>query len=437
LIFHPLFMGRHPFAGRFLGKGDMPIEKAIYEFRFAYASDGSRTQMQPPPNSLRLSQVSPAVTDLFQRSFLQAGVNNGRPLAREWVGALAALENELTKCVTNPAHQYFKALTECPWCSIEGHAGVLLFVGLSLHDARAGFKVDLVWAQIQAVGSPGTAPLPDFRHLAAQIGPNKDARKAGWRRQLRLFSAVAMVVLSIIVGLGFGLGSGTIWLVLIAGGLASNIAAKGKGTKRKYEMERKNVETRLRALQERWNSEASDQRFRQKLTSLGDLKSQYLEIPALRQKKMQELQRDRQKYQLKRFLEQFSIASAQISHIGDTRKAMLASFGIDTAADVTRTTVDGVPGFGEFLTGKLLAWRQFLESKFVFNPSRGIDQEDIRVLDREIADRRAALESSLLGGVAELMRIKNQIATARKLLAMELETGTRELMQAQANERAS
>ena len=27
LVFHLLFMGRHPFAGRFLGKGDMPIER--------------------------------------------------------------------------------------------------------------------------------------------------------------------------------------------------------------------------------------------------------------------------------------------------------------------------------------------------------------------------------------------------------------------------
>src|SRR5262249_49127246 len=29
LIFHLLFMGRHPFAGRYLGRGDMPIETAI------------------------------------------------------------------------------------------------------------------------------------------------------------------------------------------------------------------------------------------------------------------------------------------------------------------------------------------------------------------------------------------------------------------------
>ena len=36
LVFHLLFMGRHPFAGRYPGQGEMPLERAINEFRFAY-----------------------------------------------------------------------------------------------------------------------------------------------------------------------------------------------------------------------------------------------------------------------------------------------------------------------------------------------------------------------------------------------------------------
>jgi DNA-binding helix-hairpin-helix protein with protein kinase domain len=35
MVFLLLFMGRHPFAGRFLGKGEMPIAKAISELRSA------------------------------------------------------------------------------------------------------------------------------------------------------------------------------------------------------------------------------------------------------------------------------------------------------------------------------------------------------------------------------------------------------------------
>ena len=36
VIFQLLFMGRHPFSGAYLGAGEMPLERAIREFRFAY-----------------------------------------------------------------------------------------------------------------------------------------------------------------------------------------------------------------------------------------------------------------------------------------------------------------------------------------------------------------------------------------------------------------
>jgi DNA-binding helix-hairpin-helix protein with protein kinase domain len=51
MIFLLLFMGRHPFSGRFLGKGDMPIAKAISELRFAYSAMRADVQMDRPPNT--------------------------------------------------------------------------------------------------------------------------------------------------------------------------------------------------------------------------------------------------------------------------------------------------------------------------------------------------------------------------------------------------
>ena len=69
LIFHLLFMGRHPFAGRYLGQGEMPIERAIAETRFAYSHDNSRTQMAPPPYTPPIEMVGPAMTGLFERAF--------------------------------------------------------------------------------------------------------------------------------------------------------------------------------------------------------------------------------------------------------------------------------------------------------------------------------------------------------------------------------
>jgi DNA-binding helix-hairpin-helix protein with protein kinase domain len=38
LLFHLIFMGRHPFAGQYLGKGDKDLEESIKEYRFAYGA---------------------------------------------------------------------------------------------------------------------------------------------------------------------------------------------------------------------------------------------------------------------------------------------------------------------------------------------------------------------------------------------------------------
>ena len=60
-------MGRHPFAGRYLGKGEMPIGRAIAESRFAYSHDACRTQMTPPPYTPPMEAVGPAVTDQWRQ----------------------------------------------------------------------------------------------------------------------------------------------------------------------------------------------------------------------------------------------------------------------------------------------------------------------------------------------------------------------------------
>ncbi len=437
LAFHLLFMGRHPFAGRFLGKGEMPIDKAISEHRFAYAPDNLRTQMQPPPNVLSLSQLSPSVADLFLRAFSPSGVNNGRPTASEWASALTSLETDLKKCGTNAAHYFFRALAECPWCSIEGHTGVTLFVGLVAYDATTGFRIDLVWTRIQGVPRPGDPVVPDLSQLRVHVRATSEARRAGLKRRIQLTLIVAGVLGAIALALVIGLGAGVVWVALIAIGIG-RAAWGGTGKdKERYESDRRKADNALRLIRDRWNSEASNSKFQQKFAYLSELRTQYADLPKLRQSKLQELQRNLHQSQLHSYLERFSISSADIPNVGDTRKAMLASYNIDTAADVTLTGVDAVPGFGQFLTRQLLAWRQALESKFVFNPNRGVDPEDVRTLDREIAGKRTSLESSLLGGAPELVRINTQIIMARQSLAKDLENASRELLQAEANARAA
>ena len=77
-------------------------------------------------------------------------------------------------------------------------------------------------------------------------------------------------------------------------------------------------------------------------------------------------------------------------------------YGLETAHDLEARAILGVPGFGHMLTQKLLGWRQSIESKFVFDPTKGVDPADIADLDRTIAARKIQIERVLQAGSAEL-----------------------------------
>ena len=147
------------------------------------------------------------------------------------------------------------------------------------------------------------------------------------------------------------------------------------------------------------------------------------------------LQRQREKQQLERFLEKFTIDQASIAGIGASRKAVLQSFNIETAFDVNQRM--GVPGFGPALTEKLMEWRRGLEQKFTFDPTKGIDPRDVLALDKDISDQRQKLERALSSGPGELMQIRHQAMTQRKVLASELEDAFRLMIQSEADMKAA
>ncbi len=164
LIFHILFMGRHPFAGRYHGKGDMPIERAIREHRFAYSVDAARLQISPPPHVLEMAKLPEQLALMFERAFSRgADTPHARPSALEWVSALDQLEHTLQRCTPSPTHIFPRTIHRCPWCSIRNDGGPDFFppptAKLSNHiplvSASAGpFDLSATWSQIQAVPSP-------------------------------------------------------------------------------------------------------------------------------------------------------------------------------------------------------------------------------------------------------------------------------------------
>lgn len=436
LIFHLLFMGRHPFAGRFLGAGDMSIERAITEFRFAYGSNRAAAQMEPPPNVPSIAIASQPVALLLERAFSREGLREGvRPAAREWITALEGLEKQLKQCHINASHHFLRDLTRCPWCHMEAATGAVLF-NFVIQRVVQGSPVDVaaIWAKIVAVPPPGPAPkIADWSDLGASPG----ALNLKWLsniKKLFAYSALAAVVALLMVAQP---GALVFWLL---GGFIGWVVVQKWATSAvdfaKYREAMRIAEERWRSLSERWNRDASDKGFSDQFQKLERERNELHHLPQLRQKRYQELERNREHQQLRHFLERFEIDRATIRGIGPGRKVVLESYGIETAWDITEKRVLAVPGFGPSLTRQLLNWRQGLERKFRFDPGKGVDPQDIAALDREMADLRSKLEQSLANGLPALNQIRNHILAQRAALKPQLDEAARALAQARADLKA-
>jgi len=175
LIFHLLLMGRHPYSGVYLGAEEMPVEKAIQEFRFAFGSNAGSKKMAPPPNSVPLNILPANIAWLFERAFSEeSSYTKYRPTAREWLTALDALKEQLSTCSQITSHQYFDELNECPWCKLEQKSKIFFFnsprPASPIELGPSSFDLVKVWEAINAVPSPG--PAPPINPSAFRVHPN-------------------------------------------------------------------------------------------------------------------------------------------------------------------------------------------------------------------------------------------------------------------------
>jgi DNA-binding helix-hairpin-helix protein with protein kinase domain len=433
LIFHLLFMGRHPFAGKFLGRGEMPIEKAIAEQRFAFARDAQRTQMLPPPACITLAHLPEEIGDLFTSAFDSPGAANGRPDGKQWIAELDALAGRLMVCSKNKAHLFFNGLSSCPWCSIES-SGVLLFVDYTIVDTATGFSIEVVWARILAIPSPGEGNVPSMLSYISRVQPSSRAKVAALKRRYK----VAALIVAGVAALAFVVTSpdGFAYMYYFGMGIFALHKLLDSDAPTKFGQAARDAEYRLRNLEFRWQHEASGADFTAELDRLRTLTEAYRKLPERRKQKVRELERALYETQLRHYLAQFDIAAAEIPHIKDGRKAMLSAYGIDDAADVTRSALEAVPGFGQFLIIQLITWRQSLEATFKFNPGRGVDPADLQRVDRDLAKRRAEIEALLSKGPSELNDLRRRIIAARGRLQVQLEKALMDVAQAQADESA-
>jgi DNA-binding helix-hairpin-helix protein with protein kinase domain len=434
MMFLLLFMGRHPFAGRFLGRGDMPIPKAISELRFAYSAMRADVQMDRPPHTPPLSIVGDEVAFLFERAFAKQMVQGGRPEPNEWVQALVNLERNLKQCIANAAHWHRKDAA-CPWCPMETATGVELFPFVSLAGGVTAFDLTTLWRQIESLQSPG--PAPDIQLPRPPPSDEAVSVASSFRRANVLAFGLALIIGAI--GVFGGLSAPAPLLLLIAA-LISFFGArrwldKSSDVYKFRDAEVKARETWKRA-QQQWAERTGSATFDAKKQEVLRLKAAVDYLPSLRTSKLDQLRKSVKQAQLSRFLDNFEIDKAKLDGIGDGRKRTLQSYGIETAADLLGPTVESVPGFGQKLSGVLYAWRQSLEARFVFNPATGVDRRDIDKIEHEMSMERRKLEQAVRAGHEELRLLHARTLNARTQLRGPVETAYTQYLQADANYKA-
>lgn len=430
LLFYILLMGRHPFSGVFSESGDMPLEKSIEQFRYAFGQDAASNGMTPPPNSVTPVILPGAVARLFERAFTEQGAQpEGRPTARDWVAALDSLKGQLRTCGQDSVHKYFGGLSSCPWCSQEKKSGNYFFISLATSTVGlSSFNLAQVWARITAIESLG--PAPAFSSSGFQIQPKPLPESVKSARNAVAFKKIAAV--GLVLGCLVIVPALFIFALIIGAFLFFSKAddyAERSVRRDARDAARRNMET----VQQRWNLEASDGKFQAKLKELSSLRTEYESLANQLAQEKQKLQQNLRNTQLHKFLDKFFLEDHNIPGVGPTRKATLVSFGIETAADVIWNKVMNINGFGQKLTRELVDWRNGLERRFVFDPSKGVDPADIAAANQRFSQKRKQIEGNLLAGPEQLNQVRGQILQQRTQMLPMIRAAAQQVAQAEAD----
>lgn len=440
LVFQLLVQGCHPFAGIPSDGRGRTIEDAIREGLYAY-SPQRRDRISPPPNRLHPSTLG-EVAGLFERSFL----SSQRPTAAEWMNAIDRTRNRFRQCTKNPRHTYLQDCVGCPLCNLprdpfphygQGHTRPIDLGGMSIGELiREAEQLPTLRSVMVRCGEPDVL---SYERSVPLTPPNKQISASKDNSGLLLAGSV---LLCIGVGLSCAqtpLGIGGI----VLGGILFAIAA----------LQRKAAANQLKLRQE-WlvhrydpfcreaqaavdrlvsveiNAQALDRMASATLQPLSKATTEAREWLFAADKRLQvELGTADKTYQeqlVTNHLERQVIAHASIPDIGPSRKAMLASFGVETAADINPRAIQRIAGFGPHLTNRLLAWRQSCERKFTHHADLHAPPDWIQRIQNQHRQALVVTAGKLQGYIAEYRGLHTSYEQQLAAAAVELDNARRE-----------
>lgn len=440
LIFHLLFLGRHPFAGRFAGAGDMPIERAIRELRFAYSRDAARLQMAPPPHAIALDSIDSELAQMFEKAFSRdAARGASRPAAGDWVSALDRAITGLKDCEDDGGHVFAQHLGECPWCHILTDGGPNFFISVTLKTVAAAPQLDIsrVWAEIGRLPRPGSrferASRTRLQPLVPRPVPSIVDEGIFFRRMLGCVAIGSTVIsiggviepiiaaLSLPVAMVFA-----VWFVVLWSQSPMHLLrADRAGKVRKAEKRKAAIIDNGRLIMA-----AAQVEFDNVLNSAASKKADLDNIPREHKMALQQLIDSAEAQQRQEYLESVYLCNSKIDGIGQGRLAVLAAYGIETAADLNANILVQVPGIGPHLTNNLMAWRGWIEHGFRFDRARGVPPAAFDALEMQFLQKKQQLERLILRAPSVLKKIEAECRRSLEELDVELAASELDLEQA-------
>lgn len=370
---------------------------------------------------------------MFEAAFLETGAQGGRPTAQQWVQELDRVRAGLKRCGNSVMHHFPTHLTACPWCQLEKQAGIDYFPSLvvTFRPSPGNFVLAQVWALIES-GKPPPAleiPVPIAKGLNGVPLPAgvSSATSRTIKRVLVVAAALGLVAMLPKAALLILLAAAVLFFSVGSGRGAAHQAelTKRRTAREVAEREYDSVVNRLR--------ETGPEGFHLKRRKLADLKTEYQGLGTAESDEVEHLKATASSRQLKQFLERQHIDNANIPGVGSALKAALRSFGIEAAADVSWSRVHAVRGFGDVKTRAVVDWKHSWERRFKFNPAAAVTAADRAAVAQKYAARKAAIETQLSLGAADLQRFQAEASSKRAGLLPQVTAAAQKLAQAQAD----
>ena len=411
LIFHLLFQGRHPFAGVY-ADGEMPLERAIAESRFAYGAHAAALGMAQPPGTLALTTFGRPIARLFERAFAPPGGEEERPSAIEWIEALQALENELAACPLRPRHFHPRGAS-CCWCEIETLTGARLF------DERQGPSADAdavtaekLWKAIEGVHPPVALELPGFAW--------KDGNEitSTWDKRIEWFLKVVTPLLfggilaAAILGKIFVAFVSVLAISLLIG---NRVAASTRGDRARPSRLPRALRTEWERAITQWRNHSSAGLFASARWELERSRRSLRELVDQQRLELERLMQLLEPRQRQAFLDSFEIEKALFVEVTRAHVEKLASWGIRSAGDIRRHRGKLSKLVPARIAEELRTWSAQCSDDFNFTTRDATYVADAAKIEEKYSRQRRAILEELRRGPELLAAKRDEVANARAL----------------------